>query len=150
MDCNFVSWFRFFFFFVGGIEGEAQNILSDECVNTRPASDLSSFPPKLGQEEREQWAEEDHQMQQRWPYGVVVNVLDYDIVVTKFELQLRYYVHSRTLTLFHLSLSLSLSLSLTHSLTLSHTHTHTHWPENIQAFRIRLIAAGNKGVHDLF
>ena len=31
--------------------------------------------------------------------GVVTNVLDYDIVVSEFELQSRYYVHFRTNTL---------------------------------------------------
>ena len=33
------------------------------------------------------------------PRGVAANVLDYDIVVRKFELQLRYYDHFRSNTL---------------------------------------------------
>ena len=33
------------------------------------------------------------------PRGVVANVQDYDITVSKFELQSRYYVHFRTNTL---------------------------------------------------
>ena len=32
------------------------------------------------------------------PCGVVINVLDSDIVVSEFELQSRYYVHFRTNT----------------------------------------------------
>ena len=33
------------------------------------------------------------------PRGVMVNVLEYGIVVSKFKLQSRYYVHVRTSTL---------------------------------------------------
>ena len=33
------------------------------------------------------------------PYGGVINVLDYGIVISEFELQLRYHVHSRANTL---------------------------------------------------
>ena len=32
------------------------------------------------------------------PYGLVVNVLYYDILISEFELQLRYYLHFRTST----------------------------------------------------
>ena len=35
----------------------------------------------------------------RSPHGIVANVLDCDIVVSKFELQSLYYVHFRTNTL---------------------------------------------------
>ena len=34
----------------------------------------------------------------RGPHGEVANVLDCDIVVSEFELQLRYYIHFRTNT----------------------------------------------------
>ena len=30
------------------------------------------------------------------PHGIVANVLDYDFVVSKFELQSHYFVHFRT------------------------------------------------------
>ena len=34
-----------------------------------------------------------------WPRGVMVKVMDCEIVVSEFELQSRYYIHFRTNTL---------------------------------------------------
>ena len=50
------------------------------------------------------WVMTNHQVKQlrtfwRCPHGVMVKVMDGGIVVSEFELQLRYYIHLQTITL---------------------------------------------------
>ena len=36
---------------------------------------------------------------ERSPHGIVTNMLDWDIIVNKFELQSQYYIHFQIITL---------------------------------------------------